>query len=155
VKTLDEPIALASGPPQRELHDEALEVLAVAHYVLAAITAAMAPVFVYIAWIGWDLVHPAPGEHWTPRPGQEMIDPLFWGAVLYLSGGAIASLAVIHGGLLAYVGRCLARRRRRLFCLIFSVLDLTYVPLGTVLGVCVLVLLTKERVKQQFAATRS
>jgi hypothetical protein len=155
VRTLDEPIAPASAPPEHELHDEALQVLAVAHYVLAGITAMTAPVFVYIAWIGWDLVHPAPGEGWSPRPGQELVDPLFWGAVLYFAGGALASLAVMHGALLAYVGRCLARRRRRLFCLIFSVLDMTYIPLGTILGVCVLVLLTKAHVKQQFGGLQS
>jgi hypothetical protein len=140
--------------PQTALYDEALKVLVAAHYVLAAITLAMTPVGIYLAWTGWDLLHPARGEAWTPRPGQELFDPVRWGAALYFAGGALASLSVVHAGLLAYIGRCIARRKRRLLCLIFSAFDMTYVPLGTALGVFALVLLTKEPVKQQFARAK-
>ncbi len=147
--------AAQSDASHRELHDEALQVLSVAHYVLAALTIAMTPVGIYLVWVGWDLLHPARGEAWTPRAGQEFLDPVRWGATLYFTGGVLASLSVIHAGLLAYIGRCIARRTRRRLCLAFSVFDMTYVPLGTALGVCTLVLLLKDPVKSQFAKVRS
>jgi hypothetical protein len=49
------------------------------------------------------------------------------------------------------VGRCIALRRRRRFCLMFSVFDLTYLPLGTTLSVFALLLLLKPQVQQEFA----
>jgi hypothetical protein len=70
--------------------------------------------------------------------------------VFFMGGGILATLSLMHAGLLAYVGRCIARRRRRRFCLIFSTFDLTYLPLGTALGVFALLLLLKPQVKQEF-----
>jgi hypothetical protein len=145
----------SAAPQTGAFHDEALQVLVAAHYVLAGITVSSLPVFLFVAWTGWDLLHPERGESWSPRRGLEFLDPLYWGAVLYLAGGALATLSVVHAGLLAYIGRCIARRRRRLLCLIFSTFDLTYMPLGTTLSVFALVLLTKQPVKEQFAKVRS
>lgn len=138
-----------SSPPN-DLVTESLHVLVAAHYVLAFVTALLTPFGLYLAFVGWALLHPARGEAWTPRPGQEIFDPLRWGAVFFMLGGILASLSLLHAALLAYVGRCIARRRRRRFCLAFSAFDLTYVPLGTTLGVFALLLLLKPQVKQEF-----
>jgi hypothetical protein len=133
-----------------DLLTESLRLLAVAHYVLAFVTALLTPAGVYLAYVGWSLLHPARGEAWTPEAGQELFDPLRWGAAYFLIGGILASLALLHAGVLVFVGRAIAGRRRRVFCLMFSAFDLTYIPLGTALGVFTLMLLTKPQVKQQF-----
>jgi hypothetical protein len=137
--------------PPADLVAESLNLLAAAHYVLAFVTALMTPAGLYLAYIGWGLLHPERGAAWTPRPGQELLDPLRWGAVFFMGGGVLATLSLLHAALLAYVGRCIARRRRRRFCLMFSIFDLTYFPLGTVLGVFALFLLLKPQAKQEFA----
>jgi hypothetical protein len=139
-----------AAPASDDLLTESLRLLVVAHYLLAGVTLLLAPAGIYLAIAGWDLLHPARGEAWTPRPGQEIFDPLRWGAVFFVGGGVLASLSLLHAGLIAYVGRCLARRRRRRFCLAFSIFDLTYIPLGTALGIFALVLLLKPQIKQQF-----
>ena len=133
-----------------QLLSESLNLLAAAHYVLAVVTALLMPVGLYLAWVGWDLLHPARGEHWLPRPGQELLDPLRWGAVFFMLGGVLATLSLLHAGVLVYIGRMLARRRRRRLCLAFSIFDLTYVPLGTALGVLTLVALLKPQARQMF-----
>ena len=68
-----------------------------------------------------------------------------------MGGGILATLSLLHAALLAYVGRCIALRRHRRFCLMFSVFDLTYIPLGTTLSVFALLLLLKPQVRQEFA----
>jgi hypothetical protein len=143
-----------SESPQRELLNEALKLLVVAHYVLAGITFLLAPAFLYLAWSGWSMLHPERGQQWTPMPGQEILDPVVWGAAFFAAGVLLGSLCLMHAGLIAYVGRSITRRKRRLFCLIFSCFDLTYIPLGTALGIFAIVLLRKPAVKEQFDATR-
>ena len=132
------------------LLSESLRLLAAAHYLLAAITLLMAPAGVYLAWAGWSMLHPTREDAWTPRPGQEIFDPILWGTTFYLAGGALAALSVVHCAVLAYVGRCIALRKRRGLCLMFSVFDLTYLPLGTTLSVFSLLLLLNPQIKQEF-----
>ncbi len=146
------PAAATPNSPQHQLLAESLHLLVLAHYVLAAITALMTPLGLYLIFVGWGLLHPARADAWTPRRGQEMLDPVLWGTVFYLGGGALASLAIVHAGLIAYIGRQIARRRRRKLCLAFSVFDLTYVPLGTTLSVFTLLLLLNPAARDEFSA---
>lgn len=142
---------LAPGPAHSpQLLAESLRLLVAAHYLLAVVTLLMAPAGVYLAWSGWTMLHPARGEAWTPKPGQEIFDPVIWGTTFYLAGGAWAALSIVHAGALAYIGHCIARRRRRGLCLAFSIFDLTYIPLGTTLSVFALLLLLKPPVREEF-----
>lgn len=131
---------------------EALSVLAVAHYLLAAVTLLAAPVGLYLVFAGWPLLYPESGTQTLPHRRAEILDPPLWGATFVVAGVLLTSLSLMHAGLLAYVGRLIARRKRRRFCLVFSVLDMTYLPLGTALGIFALWLLTKQPVKAQFDA---
>ena len=52
--------------------------------------------------------------------------------------------------LLAWSGRCLAQRRRYIFCMVMAAIACLFVPLGTVLGVFTIVVLAKPEVKATF-----
>ena len=133
---------------QESADEQQLRVLAWLHYALAGITALFAPFGAYIVYLGWPLLYPPEGT--GAYRGPPMFDPLLWGAALVTLGTLWASICVLHAALLAYVGRCIVRRRRRKFSIVFSLCDLTYAPLGTGLAIYALVLLTRPGVKALF-----
>lgn len=139
-----------------QAHAEYLRLLAIAHYVLAGLTAAMGAFFVPLAAFGWRRLQAA--KQALPADAAPGLDPgeqAFWGALLFSTGVSIAALCIVHGGVLAYIGRCLARRRRRLLCLIFSAVHVINVPLGTVLSVLTLLVITRPSVREEFLASRT
>ena len=118
------------------------------HYLLAVLTAATAPLGGYLFYQGWSLLNdPASARH---HGGPAILDPLVWGATWAMVGGVLATLSLLHGAILWYVGRLIARRRRRVFCLVFSIFDLTYIPAGAALSLFAIVVLTRPEVKAQF-----
>jgi hypothetical protein len=142
-----------------------LRVLVALHYLAAVITACF-------AFFGWRYI--GPGRQMLRNPGgalpplvAEMVDrspvlepfvrqpgdrPLF-GAMLLLIGAFVTTLSLVHACALAYIGRCIARRRRRGLCIGFSIFDLTYlfpVPIGAGLGVFALIMLFRPGVVRQF-----
>jgi hypothetical protein len=122
--------------------------LARLHYALAILTAATAPLGGYLMYLGWSLLkNPAASQRYD---GPAIFDPLVWGATWFMAGGVLATLSLLHGAILWYVGRQIAARRRRRFCLIFSICDLTYVPIGAALALFAIILLTRPQVKSQF-----
>ena len=133
---------------QLSADEQQLRVLVWLHYALGGITAVFAPFGAYIVYLGWPLLYPPEGT--GAYRGPQMFDPLLWGAALVTLGTLWASMCLMHGALLAYVGRCIARRRRRKFSIVFSLFDLTYAPLGTGLAIYALVLLTRPGVKELF-----
>jgi hypothetical protein len=141
--------------------------LAHAHYLVAAITALLALVGIPAATTGWGLMW-AEGEA-LPEvveaalaalepiygPMDDLRDPeLRWllGVAMLAAGLTIVVASLVHGAVIALIGRLIARRRRRWLCVAFSVLDLMYVlpPLGTALSVYALIVLRRPGVKQQF-----
>ena len=132
-----------------------LRLLAVAHFVLAGLTAASAVFFIPLAVFGW---------HWfqaakqalaePPAPGFEPADQMIWGAAAFSTGVAVAAMCLVHGGVLVYIGRCLANRRRRTLCLVFSAIHLINFPLGAVLSIFTFLVLRRPGVQAAFATSR-
>jgi hypothetical protein len=123
-----------------------LRVLAICHYVLAALTALSAiPLLPGFAVSGLTLrllQALVPPE--VPRDLiEQLVRTIFWSVFL---------LTLLHASIVAYIGWCLARRKHRLLSLVFSCFNLLMVPLGTVLGVFTLVVLLRPSVKKLFTA---
>jgi ABC-type sulfate transport system permease subunit len=59
-------------------------------------------------------------------------------------------LGCAFGGLNIYAGRCIKRRSKRALTLIVACLNTLAVPLGTILGVCTLLVLTRRSVKKLY-----
>ena len=54
------------------------------------------------------------------------------------------------GAVTAYAGRCISRRQKYTFCLIAAGLNCMHMPIGTILGVFTLIVLTRDSVRQLF-----
>ncbi len=83
------------------------------------------------------------------QPSSPAEQRLF-GWVFVLIGCVIVFGGVTLGAFVAYAGRCLARRRRYLLCLIMAGLACLFTPIGTVLGVFSLITLLRPQVKAAF-----
>jgi hypothetical protein len=131
---------------QAQQDSEHLRLLAIFHYVVAALMALWGcfPVF-HIAFgaamvLGW---FP------TDKAGHE--PPAFMGWMFLLMGGAFVAFGWSLATATLVAWRSLARRRRYLFCLVMAgVMAATCMPMGTVLGVFTIVVLMRPTVKQAF-----
>lgn len=150
-------------PQQRA--ERSLRTLALFHYLLAVFTACLALTGIPWVMVGRVLMKSAGGE--LPEVFQEyerimgrkpeLHDPenraILGGACEFI-GAVLVTLSLVHGGALTFIGRCIARRRLRILCVVFSILDLTFVlpaPLGTALSIYALIVLRRPAVKERFA----
>jgi hypothetical protein len=123
-----------------------LRVLVICHYLLAGLTALCSFPFLIVP-----LVLASLGTSLGAGPHQDLPADLVAQLVRYVMWSAFL-MTWVHAGVIAYIGRCLARRKRYLLCLIFSGLNATMVPLGTILGVFTIVILARPSVKALFTA---
>lgn len=128
---------------------EHLRLLSLFHYVVAALSALFACIPLIHLSIGLFLVL-APDT--MAGPGQTP-PPAFIGWFFV----ALASCFILAGWTFAacvlYAGRCLAKRKRLLYCQIMAGIECAFMPFGTALGVCTLLVLTRESVKPLFGFT--
>jgi hypothetical protein len=119
---------------------EHLDLLAIFHYILAGLTALGACVPILHVGMGVFILMAAPADE-VPR---------LVGILLVV----FASVAILAGWTLAIAlfmaGRRLSGRRGRTFCLVVAALSCLMVPLGTVLGIFTLVVLSRGSVQQLF-----
>jgi hypothetical protein len=127
---------------------EHLKLLAVFHFVLAGMTALGHALFIFYIVFGVMILNGSlPGA----RPGTPGAPPAFlgwfmvgFGSVMVLWGWSLA-LA------LGIAGFCLMRRKARTFCCVVAGYSCLHVPFGTALGVCSLLVLLRQTVKDLFA----
>lgn len=154
----------APDDPSRERTDRQMRLLSIWHYVIGGATALFAAFGAPLIPSGWLLMDSVDG----PLPEsvrlaaemqgveEEIGDPeirAIFGAWLVAGGVVIVTLSLLHGAIVAYVGRSIARRRRWRLCVLFSIFDLTYLiplPLGAVLSVFALRLLFRDSVRREF-----
>ena len=77
--------------------------------------------------------------------------PVFVGWLFLLVGSLIILLGWGTAFCVFLAGRKLARCKNWTFCIAVAAVQIMMVPLGTLLGVCTIVTLIKEPVKQMFA----
>lgn len=65
-------------------------------------------------------------------------------------GLGVAAAFLVHAAVTAWIAWLLARARRRVLCLIFSLLNLLFTPWGTLLGIWTLVVLSRPEVRAAF-----
>lgn len=128
-------------PPSQD--EEHLRLLAVFHYVVAALTAFFACFpFIHLGIGVFMLLKP---QAFKPGPPPE---PFAW---LFI---VIGALAILAGWTLAVLfllaGRNLSRRRRHLFCQVVAGIGCIFMPFGTVLGVFTLIVLSRPSVRTLF-----
>jgi hypothetical protein len=83
---------------------------------------------------------------------QQAFPARMFGLIFFLIGGAIVLFGWTLAVVTAYAGRCIKRREKYTFCLIAAGFNCMHIPIGTILGVFTLIVLTRESVRQLFEA---
>jgi len=82
--------------------------------------------------------------------GAQQPSPAFMG-IIFLAMGLTAVLLILAIAITTiYTGRCLRQRKYYIFCLVMAGLCCCWFPLGTVLGVFSIIVLSKPEVKPEF-----
>jgi len=124
---------------------EQLRLLSIFHYVFAGVLALVACLPLIHVGLGLAMVL-APrqfGGHGEPPPA-------FLGWFFVVTGGVFILAGWLAAALIAWAGRCLARRRQYTYCLVMAGVACVFMPLGTLLGVFTILLLAKPEVKAAF-----
>jgi hypothetical protein len=127
--------------------EEHLKLLAIFHYVLGGMMAFFACFGLIYVVMGL-VFSMMPASTWNQ--GQGGPPPAWFGLLFVFIGGIILLLGCTVGGLIAYAGRCIARRRHHTFCLVMAAIACLWVPIGTVLGVLAIIVLVRPSVKPLF-----
>ena len=123
--------------------DYNLRLLSIFHYVVAGLAAlfSLFPIFHVVIGLMMAFGRLDDGSN-APAALFGWMFALF-GMALILGGFAFAACY-------AYAGRCLARRKHYMYCLVMAGVGCMFMPFGTVLGVFTIVELQKEPVRRQF-----
>ncbi len=122
-----------------------LKLLSIFHYVAAVLLAVMACIPVIHLMIGI-LMLTAPSK----MQGGGQPPPAFLAWMFILGSSAFILGGWTIAALMAFAGRCLARRQRRVFCLVVAALECLWTPFGTVLGILTLLVLIRPSVIELF-----
>ena len=145
---------------QERVDQEHLGTLTLCHYILGGVTALFSCLFIGHIIMGLTLLHnPSAFTPATPPPTMPGQPPMPAGypfppgmGYLFAVMGTVAVLGGwTLGGLTIFAGRCLTARKNYLFILIIAGINCAFVmPLGTLLGVFTIVVLTRPTVKFLF-----
>lgn len=127
--------------------EEHLRLLAIFHYVLAGMIALFSLFPILHVAIGVALALGALDgnvKHGAP--------PAFIGWII----AGVGTFIIVSGWTMAAcvlaAGRMLARRRRYMFCFVMAGIECLMMPLGTILGVFTIIVLSRDSVKTAFEA---
>ena len=130
------------------IDDEQLRLLSIAHYIAGGMCILFASLFIFhfvmFFFVAGNPAFFPPAAPGHPAPPQGLFRVM--GAVM----GLFILLGWTLGGLTIYVGRCIKRRTGRVLSIVIACVNLLFVPLGTLLGVASLMVLTRSSVKRQY-----
>jgi hypothetical protein len=125
-----------------------IELLAIFHYVVGAITALMSCLPIIHLALGIMVVSGTMGDNSRGHGPPAAFGWLFIAiaSVFILTGWTFAICIVV-------AGRRLAKFNHWTFCLVVAAFECMLMPFGTVLGVFTIITLTRPSVKQRFEST--
>lgn len=131
---------------------EHLRILSILNYVFAGIMALAALIPIVHVAIGLLLVF---SPEVLQSQGQGEMPPTWFGWLFVVIGGLVMATSTI-GAIASFLnGRWLARRTHYGFCYVVSCLQCLQMPLGTLLGVFTLMVLSRPAVKAEFQGARA
>lgn len=137
---------------RQELIDtEHLKLLAVGFFVVGAVYVLLAVFSLFYVFIGLIFFFAPPvAPPVPPAPPLPMPDLRGMGIVVALFGVVIAGSVAVVAALHFWAGVSIRRRKHRMLCLVTAALSCLFVPIGTFLGVCGIVVLSRPSVAQHF-----
>lgn len=135
----------AAADPRLEQLKKYLDLLSIFHYVVAGLAFLFSLLsLIYIALGGVMLINPQAMADGGQAP------PALAGCFILGIGLFVLVLAWCYAGLTAFAGRCLARRRRYVLCLVTAALNTLFTPFGTVLAIFTIIVLVQPGVRELF-----
>jgi hypothetical protein len=143
-----------TSPPVNEIQElqnrQHLKLLAVFHFVLAGL-ALLGIGFVFLHYMIFSTLFSDP-NFWKNMKGaqppqlspEKVLEVLKW---VYVFFGAVLLIA---GILDLLAGLFLLRAKHRIFCLVVGAINCLQIPLGTILGVFTIIVLSRDSVRQLF-----
>ena len=130
---------------------EHLRLLSIFHYVVAGLAALFAC---------FPLIHLAIGLFFILAPASlsgpgQPPPPAFLGWFFVVFASAFILAGWTFAACVFHAGRCLAKRRRLLFCQVMAGVECMFMPFGTVLGVFTLIVSMRPSVKPLFDGPRA
>jgi len=125
---------------------EHLKILSICFYVLSGLT--LFPVLFGFIYIILGVVFGVAISGAPHRAGEP--PPAIMGGFFVVFGLIIAAIFGAIGVLVLYAGRNLSKHRSYTFCFVVACLICLWMPLGTILGIFTMVVLTRESVKALF-----
>lgn len=86
--------------------------------------------------------------------GGKNMPPAFFGAIFVLIGGVMFLLMQVAAWCTIYSGKMLAARQKYWFSFVVACVQCAFMPLGTILGVFTIIVLSRESVKRLYGLPR-
>ena len=128
---------------------EQLNLLAIFHYVVAGLAALFS--FFPLLYTTVGVIFILAARHGTAKPGEEL-PPEFLGWIFAVIGLVLFVIGIVMAILILITGRSLALRKHHSFALVMACIECLFVPVGTILGVFTIVVLSRESVRELFSA---
>ena len=123
---------------------EHLRLLSIFHYVAAGILGFFSCLpFMHIAMGLFFILAPEVFDNGEPPPKFFGWFFVIMGSVFVLGGWTVTILLIV-------AGRFLKRHKRRIFCMVIAGISCLFMPVGTVLGVFTIIVLSRPTVKTLF-----
>lgn len=161
--------ALSVSEEQLVILRERLRLLSIGYYIRGGITAAFASLFVIYAifMFGMTLIpdaawadnakrqaaSPTPNVYSasvTPSPTPSQAPPKVFFRIIAAIFGFLVLLGWTLGGLTAYAGWCIQKRRHKVLIYIVAAFNCVFVPYGTLLGVATIIVLSSTAGRLEF-----
>lgn len=131
---------------QHAKDEEQIRLLAVFHYVVAAVGALFAC---------FPLIHVAMGIMLMTHPhafsgGKGPPPPAFFGLLFVIMGSVFILLGWSMAACTFISGRFLAQRKNRMFSFVVAAILCAFMPFGTILGIFTIIVLSKDSVKRLY-----
>jgi hypothetical protein len=170
---VDEASAAAAQDPRTIIVRERLRLLAIGHYVYGGMGLFMLPFF--LPFFGMMIFMASiPEEQWNKpsKPAQQVEErgleatatpspqptphnqapPKIFFLIFFGIFGAFFLGFVALSALTAYAGRCIQKRRGKTLIYVVAAVNCVFVPYGTLLGVCTLLVLNSPEGRAEFSA---
>jgi hypothetical protein len=138
-------VAISAEARQAIIDEEQLRLLSIAHYITGGLCILFASMFIF-HFVFFFVLAGDPHFFPPPKPGYPAPPEAIFrvmGAVL----GVFILLGWAFGALTIYVGRCIKRRAKRGLTLVVACVNLLFIPVGTLMGVATIMVLSRSSVK--------
>jgi hypothetical protein len=127
---------------------EHLRLLAIFHYVVAALAALFSFFPLLYTTVGAIFIFAA--RHGTAKPGEEL-PPEFLGWIFAVVGLLLFFLGIAMAICILLGGTCLSHNKHYTFALVIACIECLFIPFGTILGVFTIVVLSRQSVRELFS----